>query len=100
MCKKPDDSQQALPPITCPLDRLCEPGWLPWGTSCYKMSDSDTTKKLDFFAAEKDCSDAENNARLADIRSEGENEFIKSITKGKIILWIGGTDNGTESSWR
>ena len=38
-------------------------------------------------------------ARLADIRSTGENEFIKSITGGT-AAWLGGTDNGTESHWR
>ena len=38
-------------------------------------------------------------ARLADIRSTRENEFVKSITGGT-AAWLGATDNGTESHWR
>ena len=47
----PDLSQKKLPDITCPIKSLCESGWLSWGTSCYKMSDSTkpvNTYKLHF----------------------------------------------------
>ena len=40
ICKKPDHNQPKLPTATCPITQLCEAGWLPWGTSCYKLSAS------------------------------------------------------------
>ena len=38
-------------------------------------------------------------ARLTDVRSEGENEFLKSLFED-YGAWLGSTDSATEDEWR
>ena len=55
---------------------------------------------MSYLTAEEECRKEENKARLADIRSEGEHQFITSLIEDEKPMWIGGSDFGTEKKWR
>ncbi|KAF4660359.1 hypothetical protein FOL47_007193 [Perkinsus chesapeaki] len=63
----------------------CDQGWVLYGSHCYRFFDA----MVSFFEAEGRCNAM--GANLASIHSEGENEFVRTLTGGR-STWIGYSD--------
>ncbi|XP_072047477.1 uncharacterized protein [Amphiura filiformis] len=80
-----DDKQAGVICYNGKTDGACLDGYVPFQTSCYKVSNEQRTRSEAREACESD------GGHLADIRSSDENEFIISIIKasGGGTTWFG-----------
>ncbi|XP_061096027.1 C-type lectin domain family 4 member E-like [Conger conger] len=81
----------------------CPAGWELLQSSCYFFSPVDTRERLSWYQSRERCNTS--GADLVVIDSQGEQEFIQRILKGKRVspgegYWIGLSDVQTEGEWK